>query len=162
MPHHIIVVDAQIGVDDPVSRSDDFAPMDFGVGVPYCNRNVRRCFTDKLEIVQGRVIRASIGDKCSLVHSCGIREYDLAALDHVTDIETPTRPSRPSSDMDGLPFDLGLQRCSQRLVSDQIDRATYQVFYIELHAKISLRRRRAVESHEDVDVAVIDVLIACE
>ena len=67
-----------------------------------------------------------------------------------------------SSDMYGLPLDRGPWLCSQCLVRDRIDRAACEVFNVELHVEVALRRRRAVEPHEDVDVAVIDILIARE
>ena len=64
--------------------------------------------------------------------------------------------------MDGLPFDCGPQLYSQRLVGDQIDWAAYEIFNVELHAEIPLRRCRAIEPHNDINVAVIGVLIARE
>ncbi len=40
---------------------------------------------------------------------------------------------------------------AQRFARDEVDRATQQVFQVELHAEIALGGGRPVESHEHVD-----------
>src|SRR5271157_3081162 len=66
------------------------------------------------------------------------------------------RHGRPlSSDNDGFFLDERPQLRTQRFLRDQIDGMSEQILQIELHAEILLRRGRAVESNENVHIAVL-------
>ena len=56
--------------------------------------------------------------------------------------------------MDRVALDGGTQLGSQRLLGHQIDRATQQVFKIELEAEIARRVGRAIEGDQEVGIAV--------
>src|SRR3972149_1075093 len=58
------------------------------------------------------------------------------------------------SDMNRLILDEWAQLRAQSLVGNQIDRDTKQIFQVEQNTEIALRGRRAVESDQNVDVAV--------
>ena len=55
--------------------------------------------------------------------------------------------------MHGLALHVGAELGAERLVCHEVDGAAEQVFKVELHALVRLRRCRPVEPDEDIDIA---------
>lgn len=62
--------------------------------------------------------------------------------------------------MNRVALDKGTQLRSQRSLGGQVDRASEQVFQVELNAKITCRTGQAVEGDQNVDIAVLTSMVA--
>jgi hypothetical protein len=84
-----VVVEAEIAVNQAVSRCDDLPPRNLRHRRLNIDWNVARSLADQFEIAQCRVLCERARDETILIHTVRVSHHALRELQHVADIQTP-------------------------------------------------------------------------
>ena len=84
-----VVVDAEVGVNQAVTRGDDLPTGDVRRRVTHGLGNAGGCFLDELEVAQGRIVGDRASLETRLVQALGVLEHPVDETEHVIDVEPP-------------------------------------------------------------------------